>query len=132
MSVPAAIGALGALEAVCAPSTRGLDPRIAQACLRLGGLMTERGASFVDRRAGAQIAVAIAGSESGRAVAQGAARDVVAAQERCRESHAALERLAAGDAAARSRAAAAAERYLVERARSGEMAACSVLAEAVR
>lgn len=132
MRVPAASGALSALEAVCAPSTRGLDPRIGPACVRLGGLMAERATAFVDRRAGAQIALAAAGSESGRAAAQVSARETVAAQERCRDAQAALEKLASGDVAAQARAAAAAERFLVERARAGELAACNVLAEAAR
>ncbi|HEX4882927.1 MAG TPA: hypothetical protein VFX05_02235 [Casimicrobiaceae bacterium] len=132
LNVPAATGALGALEAVCAPTTRAVDPRIGQACVRLGGLMAERSSSYVDRRAGAQIALATAGSESGRAAAQAVARDVVGAQERCRDARVQLDRLASGDAAAQSRAATAAERFLVERARGGEPAACTALAEALR
>ena len=132
MIVPAATGVLGALEALCAPSTRGLDARVNAACLRVGGLMAERAPSYVDRRAGVQTALAAATTDSGRAAAQAVARDIVAAQERCREAQGALEKLAAGDAAAQSRAAGAAERFLVERARGGDTAACSALAEAVR
>lgn len=132
MSVPAGGGAMSALEAVCAPTTRGADPRIGAACLRLGGLMAERGSTFVDRRAGAQIAQATSTSDSGRALAQASAREVVEAQERCRDARSALDRLAAGDAAAQTRAAAAAERFLVERARGGDAAACSALDAALR
>ena len=132
MSVPAATGALSALEAVCSPTTRGAEARIGQACVRLGALMAERASTFVDRRAGAQVALAASPSESGRALAQSSARDAVAAQERCREAMGTLEKLAAGNAAAQSRAASAAERYLVERARGGDVAACNALAEAVR
>lgn len=132
MAVPSGSGALSALEAVCAPTTRPLDARIGPACVRLGALMVERATSFSDRRAGAQIAQSSSPSESGRALAQASAREVVAAQERCRETRVALERLAAGDAAGRSRAAAAAERFLVERARGGEPAACDALAAALR
>jgi hypothetical protein len=132
MNVPPGMGALSALEAVCSPTTRGTDARIGQGCLRLGALMAERAGTFVDRRAGAQIALAVSSSDSGRALAQSSARDAVAAQERCRDAMGALEKLAAGHAAAQSRAASAAERYLVERARGGDIAACSALAEAVR
>lgn len=132
MNVPSGTGALSALERVCAPSTRGVDLRIATACLRLGGLMAERAASLVDRRAGAQIAHAVAPSESGRTLALATARDVVDAQERCRDAQFALHKLAAGDAAAQSRAASGAERYLTERARAGEVAGCAALAAALR
>ncbi|GIK85719.1 MAG: hypothetical protein BroJett026_12000 [Betaproteobacteria bacterium] len=132
MAVPAGNGTLSALEAVCAPTTRGADPRIAAACLRLGGLMAERAPLLVDRRAGAQVAQAVAATDSGRAVAQAAARDIVAAQERCREAQAALATLAAGGATAQARAAGAAERFVTEKARSGEAAACAALADALR
>jgi hypothetical protein len=132
MGVPSATGVLGALESVCSPTTRGADPRIGAACVRLGGLMAERATSYVDRRAGAQIALAASGSASGRDAAQAVARDVVAAQERCREARGRLEQLAAGDGASQSRAATAAERFLTARARGGEPAACTALAEALR
>ncbi|MDH5285885.1 MAG: hypothetical protein OEX23_04540 [Betaproteobacteria bacterium] len=132
MTVPSGSGTLSALEAACAPTTRPLDARIAPACVRLGALMAERATSFADRRAGAQIAQSASPSDSGRALAQASAREVVAAQERCRDARVALERLAAGDAAAQSRAASAAERFLVERARGGESAACDALAAALR
>lgn len=132
MSIPATTGALGALEAVCSQTTRGADARIGAACLRLGGLMAESAPSLTDRRAGAQIAQAIATSDSGRAAALAVARSIVVEQERCRDAQAALEKLAVGDAAAQARAASAAERYLTEKARAGEVAACSVLAAAVR
>jgi hypothetical protein len=132
MSVPTGTGTLSSLEALCAPTTRSADPRIGAACLRLGGLMAEKAASLVDRRAGAQVAQSVSSSESGRAAARTAARAVVEAQERCRDGQAALEKLAAGNAAAQARAASAAERYLTERARAGEPAACQMLAEALR
>jgi hypothetical protein len=94
--------------------------------------MAERGSTFIDRRAGAQIAQATSTSDSGRALAPASAREVVEAQERCRDARSALDKLAAGDAAAQTRAAAAAERFLVERARGGDAAACSALAAALR
>lgn len=120
--------ALQALELVCGPAARNLEPRIAPACTRLGGTMAERGANLIDRRAGAQISVASASTDSGRAAANETARSIVAAQDRCREAIGMIEKLAAGDAAARGRAASLAERFIAQRASDGEAPACASLA----
>lgn len=132
LSVPTGTGALSALEATCAATTRALDPRVPVACLRLGALMADKAPTFTDRRAGAQVAAAASTTDSGRGAAQASARTVVAEQERCRDAQAGLAKLAAGDAAAQARAAGVAERFLVERARGGDVAACDGLAAAVR
>ena len=132
MSVPAGSGtALLALEGVCAPASRGLDPRIPAACLRLASLMAERAALLNDRRAGTQVALAVAATDSARALASGLARDVVAQQDRCREASSSLERLALGTPAQRERAATLGEQFLADRARGGEAPACEALARAL-
>ena len=117
--------ALAALENVCGPTTRALDPRVPGACVRLGTLMAESGASFGDRRAGVQVALAAANAIE-RTVLNDVARGVVAAQERCRDARNALERDAMA-APARAAAATRAERYVATLAARGEVAACAEL-----
>jgi hypothetical protein len=132
MTMPNAGGApLQALEFVCGPAARNLEARIAPACARLGGSMAERAVNLTDRRAGAQIGLAAATTDSGRAIANEAARSVVALQERCRDAVSMVEKLAVGDAAARERATAVAERYIAQRAKEGEGPACAALAGAL-
>jgi hypothetical protein len=132
MSMPNAGGApLKALELVCGSTARTLEPRIAPACARLGGSMAERAANLNDRRAGAQIGLSAATTDSARAIANETARSVVVAQDRCREAIGMLERLAAGDAGARDRATMLAERYIAQRAKEGEAPACAALAGAL-
>jgi len=129
LSYASGIGsALAAVENVCSTPSRALDPRIPGACARLGTLMAESGASFNDRRAGVQVALAAVPNEVARALVNDSARGIVAAQERCRDARNALERDAAGTPAARAAAAVSAERYLATLAARGEVAACAELA----
>jgi hypothetical protein len=118
---------LAALETVCAAPARGLDERVGRNCIRLGALMAERATSFSARRAGAQIALAAAPTDSARAATTEAARATVAQQDRCREAFVALEQGAAGADGDRARAAAAGQRYLEDRAQRGEPFACDAL-----
>jgi hypothetical protein len=122
---------LSALEAVCAAPTRALDERIPRHCIRLGALMTERATSFVNRRAGAQVALASAPTDSARGATTEAARIAVLQQDRCREAFDTLGRFAAGSSAQRASAASAGQRYLDERAKSGEPAACDALVKSL-
>jgi hypothetical protein len=118
---------LEALESVCARATRAIDERITRGCVRLGALMTERAASFSNRRAGAQIALSAATTESARALTNEAARAAVAQQDRCREAFGTLERFAAGSPAERERALSLGQRYLADLAKQGEPGACEAL-----
>jgi hypothetical protein len=119
---------LSAVENLCGAPARALDPRVPRACARLGALMAGSGASFADRRAGVQVALAAAAGDGARASVNETARAVVAAQERCRDARNALERDAMAAPAARASAAANAERYIATLAGSGEVAACAELA----
>jgi hypothetical protein len=118
---------LAALETVCSPQSRGLEPRIGPNCIRLGALMTERASSFANRRAGAQIALASAPTDSARGATTDAARSAVQRQDACREALATVERFAGGSPGERERAASVGQRYLDERASAGEPAACDAL-----
>jgi hypothetical protein len=120
--------ALAAVENICSTPSRALDPRIPGACARLGTLMAESGASFNDRRAGVQIALAAVPNEVARGLVNDSARGIVAAQERCRDARNALERDAMGAPAARAAAAVSAERFVATLAARGEVAACAELA----
>lgn len=124
-------GPLAALENVCAAQTRALDERIARHCIRLGALMAERAASFTNRRAGTQTALASAATDSARAATTEAARATIAEQDRCRESLVSLERAAQGSAAERDRAATVGLRFLADRAKAGEAMACDALDKAI-
>lgn len=119
--------ALAAVEHVCGAPSRALDPRVPRACARLGTLMAGSGASFNDRRAGVQVALAAAASEGERAAVNDSARGIVAAQERCRDARNILQRDAAGTPDARAAAAARAERYVATLGTRGEVAACAEL-----
>jgi len=120
--------AFAAVENVCSAPSRALDPRVPRACARLGTLMSDSGASFSDRRAGVQVALAAAASEGARSAINDAARGIVTAQERCRDARNALQRDAAGAPDARAAAATSAQRYLATLAARGEAAACAELA----
>lgn len=122
---------LVALESVCAAQTRALDERVARGCIRLGALMAERASSFANRRAGAQIALASATTESARAASNEAARATVTQADRCREAVSLLERNASGPPAQRERAASAGQAFLASRAQQGEPAACDALARSL-
>ncbi len=119
---------MDALEQLCSAGSRGLDERIGRGCQRLATLMIERATSFTHRRAGAQIAFAAAAGEPARAAARSSEAVVIAQQERCRLAWGELERLAAGSEADRARALPIAQRFVTERAASGEVAACEGLA----
>lgn len=129
-SQPSGGARMQALETLCAPPARGQDERVASACLRLGNLMAERAALFVDRRAGTQIGLGVS-SAARDAAAGDLARAVVAQQDRCRETLGSLERLAAGAPAQRERAASLGEAWLADRSRDGEPAACESLTRAL-
>jgi len=117
------------LEDVCAPQARSLDPRIGTSCTRLAGLMAERASLLTDRRAGTQLALAGATSET-RVAASDRARSLVDVQDRCREAMQSVERAALGTSEQRTRAAALGEQFIATRARDGEAAACDGLAKA--
>ena len=120
-----------ALEDVCSPRSRGLDARIAAACVRLGSLMADRGSLLNDRRAGTQIALATASGDAAKSTASEQARAVVAQQDRCREALQALEGAALGTPDQRQRAAAIGEQFITARARDGEAGACDALGRAL-
>ena len=129
LSYAGAMGAaMSAVENVCGATARGLDPRVPRACARLGALMAESGASFSERRAGVQVALAAAPGDAAREAVNASARGIVAGQERCRDARNALERDALGAPAVRAAAAAAIERYVATLAARGEVAACAELA----
>ncbi len=131
-SAPAGGGArMQALEALCAAPSGGGDERIGSACLRLGSLMAQRAALFVDRRAGTQITLGATQPAASRAGAAELARTVVAQQDRCRATLDSLERLANGTPVQRDRAVALGEAWLADRARNGEPAACESLTRAL-
>ncbi len=122
---------LQSLEAVCSPQSRSLDARVVAACARLAALMADRAPLLNDRRAGTQIALALASSDGAKASAGEQARVVVAQQDRCREALQALERAAVGPADQRPRAATLGEQFVTARARDGEASACDALDRAL-
>jgi len=118
---------LQAIENVCSPQARALDPRVPAACYRLGTMMAEHASLLSDRRAGTQLALSAASSDGARSSASEQARAVVARQDQCREVLQGLERAAFGTPDQRNRAAASGEQYVVARARDGEIVACEAL-----